>query len=144
MWFIRCMQVLFSAIGLFFIGVAIRNLLRGTASRRWPQVQGRILRSFVLVQTDEGESFTAQVEFEYVVEGSTHRGTRLRYGRIGRASRRRAEQVLAPYPVGAYTPVFYDPRKPSDAVLIQGTSWGNAAIALFGAVFLVCGLAVQL
>ena len=146
MWLLRSFQVLASVIGAFLIGVAVRNILGGAATRRWPQVPGRILRSFVLVHKDDdgGESFVPQVEFEYLVEGMTHRGMRLQYGRIGSGSRRRAERVLAPYPAGASVRVFFDPRKPTDAVLVPGAAPGNAAIALAGAVFLACAFVIQL
>lgn len=125
-------------VGAFLVALAIRNARRGSASRRWPQVQGRVLRSFVLVQTDSegGRSTKPQVEYEYVVEGATYRGTRLRYGQTGSWSQKQAERVIAPFQAGASVPVFFDPLKPRDAVLIPGTSWGNAAIALSGIVFM--------
>jgi hypothetical protein len=146
MWWIRSLQILTSVVGAFLIGVAFRNILRGAASRRWPQAQGRILRSFVLVHKDDdgGEGFVPQVEFEYQVEGMTHRGMRLQYGRIGSGSRRRAERVLAPYPAGVSVRVFFDPRKPADAVLVPGAARGNAVIALAGAVFLACARLIQI
>jgi hypothetical protein len=146
MWCIRSLQVLASVVGAFLIGVAVRNIVRGAASRRWPQAQGRILRSFVLVHKhdDGGESFVPQIEFEYLVEGRTHRGMRLQYGRIGSGSRRRAERVLAPFPAGASVRVFFDPRKPADAVLVPGAARGNAVIVLAGVAFLAGACLIQI
>lgn len=142
----RAFQVLFSPVGAFLVGLAARNVLKGVASKHWPQVQGRIVRSFVLVhQGDEGgEGFTAQVEFEYVVEGKTLRGRRLQYGRTGSWNRRRAERVLAPYQTGQSVPVLVDPRRPIDAVLIPGVAWGNVLIAGAGLIFLACAYFLQL
>ena len=140
MWILQLVELLMFGAGAFLVGLAIRNFRRGSVSRRWPQVEGRVLRSFVLVETDAdgGRGFTPQVEYEYVVEGATCRGMRLRYGRIGSWSRKQAERIIAPYPAGASVRVFIDPVKPADAVLIPGTSWGNAAIALSGIVFMAC------
>jgi uncharacterized protein DUF3592 len=131
--------------GAFLIGLAIRNARTGSASRRWPQVEGRVLRSFVLVQEDADgvRGSTPQVEYEYVVEGTTFRGMRLRYGQTGSWSRGQAERVIAPYPAGARVRVFFDPRKPGDAVLIRGVFWGNVAIALAGVSFVVAAYLIQ-
>jgi len=138
MWLIRSLQVLAFTVGAFLIGLALRNVVRGAASRRWPRVQGRVLRSFVLVDRNDegGEGFTPQVEFEYVVEGKTLRGRRLQYGRIGSWNRRRAEQALAPYQAGQSVQVVFNPHKAADAVLVPGVAWGNAVIACAGLVFL--------
>ena len=144
MWFFRIWAFLFLAGGALIAAVAIRNLRHGSASKGWPQTQGRILRSFVLVQTDSerGKSYTPSVEYEYSVEGVTYRGTRIRYGQIGSTGRRRAERALADYAEGASVPVWFDPRNHKDAVLACGTSWGNAAILLAGLVFMGAAFAL--
>jgi hypothetical protein len=70
MSFLYIVAMVPSAAGAFFAGVAIRNVVKGSASRRWPRVEGRVLRSFVRVDRfDEGEAFSPQVEYEYVVGG---------------------------------------------------------------------------
>jgi hypothetical protein len=130
---------------LFLGGLAVRNAVRGFASRGWPQVQGRVLRSFVLVDRHfENEFFTPQVEYEYQVDGTTYRRMVLCYGRGGSGNRRQAERVIAPYPPGARVPVFFDPGKPADAVLQRGTHWNNLAIALSAIAFLWAGFAFLL
>ncbi|MGD1096845.1 MAG: DUF3592 domain-containing protein [Bryobacteraceae bacterium] len=137
-WFSRLGEALLSIPGVLLLGLAVRNFAKGSASRNWPRTQGCILRSFVLVGTsDEGESFTPQVEYEYVVEGVKYRSTRLRYGQIGSWNRKRAEGTIAPYTVGAREPVFYNPRKPAESVLIRGTGLGNLVIVLAALVFIL-------
>jgi hypothetical protein len=132
-----------AAIGAFLIGLSIRNWMRGAASGSWPTAQGRILRSFVLVQKDRSrQSFTPQVEYEYFVEGVVYRATRLRYGQSGTWTRAQSERSIAPYPAGGQAPVFFNPAHPADAVLRRGTSWGNAGVALAGCVFLGVALSV--
>jgi len=139
MWFIRFWEALFLAAGSLLVGLAARNLARGSASRRWPRTEGRILRSFVLVDqgTEGGEGFTPKVEYEYRVEGKAYRGMRLRYGQTGSWNRKQAERTIAPYGAGAAVPVCFNPRNPADAVLVTGVSWGNVAILLAGLVSLV-------
>lgn len=130
------------AFGALLILVSLRNAWRGSASRRWPQAPGRITRSFVLIGDDgeDGETYTPRIEYEYQVEGTNYRGTVLQQGRIGSWSRKRAERIIAPYSPGASVVVFFDERRPANAVLLPGTSWGNLAVALAGLVFLACAV----
>src|SRR6266481_1968507 len=123
-----------SALGALLVLLALRNAWRGYGSRRWPQTPGRITRSFVLVGDDGGgsDTYTPQIEYEYTVEGTDYRGRLLQHGQIGSWNRERAEQVIARYPSGANAIVFFDPRRPTTAVLSQGLSRGNLAIALAG------------
>lgn len=145
MWFFRIWALLFLSVGVLSVGLAIRNLLKGSASRRWPQVQGRILRALVLVQTESegGDSYTPQVEYEYTVEGIEYRGKRLRYGQTtGSWGRKQAKRTIGRFTVGGPAPVWFNPRKPADSVLVRGTSWGNLAILFAGLVFVGAGYAL--
>jgi hypothetical protein len=136
--FSRLGETLLSIPGVFLLGLAIRNFAKGLASRNWPQTRGCILRSLVLVGTsDDGETLTPQVEYEYVVAGVKYHGTRLRYGQIGSWSRKHAEGTIAPYVAGAHEPVFYNPRNAAESVLIRGTGLGNLVILLSALVFLL-------
>jgi hypothetical protein len=87
--------------------------------------------------SDEGETLTPQVEYEYVVAGVTYRSTRLRFGQIGSWSRKQGERTIARYIAGANEPVLFNPRNPAESVLISGTSLGNFAILLSALVFLL-------
>jgi hypothetical protein len=130
---ITCILV---AVGAALVALAVRNWIRGAASRDWPQSEAEIVRSFVLVNTDtDGDTYTPTFEYDYQVAGVPHRGTRLRYGAIGSSNRKQAERTIAAYPVGSRHPVFVNPENPKDAVLQRGTAWTNLAIAIFGAVF---------
>src|SRR5271156_1561150 len=101
-WFSRLGETLLSIPGVFLLGVAVRNFAKGWARRNWPRTQGCILRSFVLVgASDEGETLTPRVEYEYVVAGVTYRSTRLRFGEIGSWSRKQGERTIARYIAGA-------------------------------------------
>jgi hypothetical protein len=136
-WFSRLGETLLSIPGIFLLGLAVRNFVKGSASRNWLPAEGRILRSLVLAGTsDEGETLTPQVEYEYAVSGIKYRGTRLRYGQIGSWNRKQAERTIARYIAGAQQTVLYNPRKPSESVLISGTSLGNIVIVLSALVFL--------
>ena len=131
-------------IGAFLTGLAVRNALRGYASRGWPHVPGWIIRSFVRVDTDSegGVSYTPQVEYEYNVAGTPYRGTELRYGQTGYSTREGAERAIGACTPGASVPVFFNPRRPATAVLVPTRSRRNVLIAGAGLVFLACALAL--
>jgi hypothetical protein len=144
-WLLKYAELSSLIAGAFFLGLAVRNLMKGIASRGWSQTTGTISRAFVLVETDpEGnKGFTPSIEFEYVVEGNRYKGSRLRYGQVGSSNRERAERTIAGYPVGTSVSVFFDPRNPKDSVLLCGTSWGNLFIAAAGIAFLGTGFVLH-
>jgi len=88
-----------SCLSALLILLAPRNAWRGCASLRWPQTTGesRILSCWWR-RCRDGTTYTPKIEYEYTVEGTSHRGTLLRHGQIGNWSRKQAEQVIAPYP----------------------------------------------
>lgn len=97
------------------------------ASPGWPSVEGEITQSRARPfneQSGEPEAakndWMAEVRFRYTVQGVTHEGQRLKAFGRHYLSREEAEQALAPYPVGARVPVFYDPARPDVSVLIPG------------------------
>ncbi len=141
MWILRITQAALFGGGGVLLLLALRNVQRGFVCRWWPQTQGRIARAFVLVQTaaDGGKTYGTQLEYEYTIEGTTYRGKRRRFGDAGSWSQAQAKRMLAPYSPGASVRVFFNPRKPEDAVLIPGASWGNLAIAFGGMGFIACG-----
>ncbi|HYP09457.1 MAG TPA: DUF3592 domain-containing protein [Bryobacteraceae bacterium] len=143
MWFQSILLLLACGAGVLLCGLAVRNAVLGSASQRWPEVRGRVLRSFVLVGEFEGsETYTPQVEYAYTVQGVTYRSSVLQHGRTGSPNRASAERVIAPYPLGVEVRVYVDPRRPSNAVLIRGTASTNiwiaaAGLAFFGAAALI-------
>jgi hypothetical protein len=145
MWFVRCAEVASFTAGTFLVLLALRNARKGLAARSWLRVPGSIVRSFVLVHTDnEGTGYVPTVEYEYNVEGNKYSGTRLRYGQTGSSNRAQAERLIRPYQEGASVEVFANADRPSEAVLVPGTSWGNVAIALAGVAFLSAGFMLAL
>jgi hypothetical protein len=134
-----------AAVVVALLALAVRNWIRGAASRDWPQVEAEIVRAFVLVDTStETDTYTPNVEYDYQVAGASHRGTRLRYGALGSSNRGPAERTIASYPVGSRHLVFVNPENPKDAVLQRGTSWTNLVIAIFGCVFAGAGVLLYL
>lgn len=97
-------------------------------SLSWPSVTGKISSSFVQARDfpmphddsdDDYEttSYSASVDYSYVVEGKEHHSSQVRYF-VGPD----AHETVRKYPSGAQVPVFYNPEDPSSAVLEPGTN----------------------
>ncbi|HYE78590.1 MAG TPA: DUF3592 domain-containing protein [bacterium] len=119
----------------FLLGIGmLREAQRGRRNARessaWPTVLGRVTLAAVdEMPTNDGYSnFWIRFAYEYEVDGRRHESSAITGATVYQlASQDKAEEILAPYPVGAQVYVFYNPRRPQDAVLQPG-----AAIAAEG------------
>lgn len=114
---------------------------RAKAAADWPQVAGRVETSFM----SQFAAWPAPiVTYSYEADGRRRHGSRVRFGGTGGMNPADAEQLLASYPEGADVPVYYNPQRPGQSVLLHGDAaankglvWGAgcmAAAPLLGAV----------
>ncbi len=96
-------------------------------SPRWPSVQGEIRQSRAVARNETGDSqghlghhWAAEVEYHYVVEGVAYTGRRIRAFGPNHFDEASAQAELAPFPVGAKVPVYYQPDHPGTSVLVPG------------------------
>ncbi|MCC6146131.1 MAG: DUF3592 domain-containing protein [Anaerolineaceae bacterium] len=108
--------------GLVFFN--LRSHRKAELSRDWPGVQGKVTVSTVRETSstdDDGYASTyyhPKVEFEYEVGGQTHTGKHVSFGgSTGYGHPAQAKAKLEHYPVGALVQVYYNPERPSEAVL---------------------------
>ena len=62
-------------------------------------------------------SFVPVVRYEYRVEGRAYTSSRINFSVVQGISEDWARGITGRYPVGQEVVVYYDPQKPSDAVL---------------------------
>jgi hypothetical protein len=124
-------------VGGLVIGISILliwSLLRrqAQASLRWPKVPGRIVDSLLTQarDTDGDVSTVASVTYAYAVGGTPLQGNRVSIGHGN------ARAIVQKYPAGTDVQVFYDPNKPSSAVLEPGGS-GLKALLVVGVVIIL-------
>jgi hypothetical protein len=118
--------------GLVLLGVVwtggfawahLRAVGKAKAAETWPTAVGTIHSAAVVEEesTDrEGNSSTwynPVVAYSYSVAGRTFESKRLRFGNYRRASRSKAEAMLAPYRAGGTAQVRYNPEQPGECVL---------------------------
>lgn len=129
-------------------GVMIAKAVRGVSEAResgsWPTVAGRVVNSEMEVDSSrrkthnkstDSPSFTARIEYEFVLNGATQRGSRIAAVQDMNANRAHVLKVLNKYPVDRAVKVSYKPDDPSVCVLEPG-SWGGVGVYFgLGAVF---------
>ena len=119
-----------TAFGIFF-GLSLgavagwfvfRDRRRSRAAQAWPGTAGRILQSRVEAKTLPGDRpstrFAPQIAYEYVVDGRTYRSEHIAFGKVfWSLAPQRAAAKVARYPAGAQVTVYFNPRRPEEAVL---------------------------
>jgi hypothetical protein len=149
--------------GGFFVGVmallvaAFANAIyqRGAATFKWPKVQGIVTSSrvdMVKARMTNGFGFTrfrnmfrARTIYDYTVNGVRYTSDRTSFGAQTYASfRLLARRAAGQYVPGDSVDVYYDPKLPEQAVLVQGApgQWlvWVAAVALFALAGRLLGL----
>jgi hypothetical protein len=111
-----CLVVL-SAIGPGMIFVGLRLRIKARASQGWLQVMGKVANAAVS-KDGEGMDVEVAVEYDYSVNGVSYKGKRLRFGGWYRTPAL-IQADLERYKPGSEVVVFYNPNKPSDAVLLR-------------------------
>jgi hypothetical protein len=106
--------------GAGLLGVGLYQRSRMRASQDWLQTVGTIRKADIVVRSDqESTGYAVSVEYEYTAGGARYTGKRIGFSRRQYARKRRAEAELARYPAGSGVVVYFDPQKPSDAVLVR-------------------------
>lgn len=110
----------------------------------WPSTMGKIIASDVEPYSTDDETgdtrSSVSIRYSYAVNAKTYRGDRVGWGKKTVLLTPAAQSLSERYPVGAAVPVFYDPAKPSSALLEprgQSKSAEMTALVLFLIVFCV-------
>ncbi len=134
--------------GVMLVGT-VRELMESFEAMSWPTVAGKVTRSEIKVtsikssgrssngihRSTTSDSYEAQIEYEFELDGKTLKGDRLGGVRSGNAADRKSvEQTLKKYPINQAVTVSYKPGDPSQSLLEPG-SWGGffvmAGLSLF-------------
>jgi hypothetical protein len=133
MWF-------YAIVTVAAIVVLSWDLTISLASTKWPRVEGKILASSVEVEGGEYPYYTAKIAYQYLVDGQTYRSDKVRCSFWSSSFKGRARRIADAYRPGDPVAVFYDPAKPSRAVLRPGGG-GGLAVALIAVSLIGPGLA---
>ena len=122
-----------------------RQKKRAAASLAWPEAQGTVVSSRVAVgesafnSDEEGGSqpmYSAEVSYTYQVDGVLYTSDRIAFaGKSSYSKPKKAEEEIARYPEGMRLPVFYNPGKAEESVLVRSAK-GSGIFLGMGIVFL--------
>lgn len=144
---------IFMLVGGIVGAVGYFMLARARASRRWPSVSGQVVRSEVVSreQTDTEPGtihigrrprvYSVALEYAYEVDGTTLKSKRVAFTDSFTKSEGQCEKIAARYPVGSPVTVYYDPEKPTKAVLDRATGCGPLLFFGVGSLFFLGGVA---
>jgi hypothetical protein len=125
-------------VGGFFLTYRIGKPIRdkATASVAWPATEGRITASRVERVKHGGggkATYTAEITYEYALDGQTFEGDRVWFGDDYSASDASVfRAAVGRYPAGKAVKVHYDPAEPAESVLEPGSTWSGSALYLIG------------
>jgi hypothetical protein len=94
------------------------------ASQSWPSVTGRITRS--KIEKGKENDHILALEYGYSVNGVPYTGKRVGFGASWNVPEKLAETESGRYRPDTAVTVYFNPKKPSDAVLLreaQGLRW---------------------
>lgn len=123
----------------FWLGKPIRD--QALASSSWPMADGRVVRSALEERRDDGEQqVTADIGYEYELDGKAFKGTRVWFGDSYWSSPgSEFRDAVARYPVGKPLKVHYDPAAPYESVLEPGATWSSSLAYFLGLALLAVG-----
>ena len=138
-------------VGLLFLGIGLLMLVFGLvqfrtakASQDWPSVEGEIVHATVGVKVSRDEdgtsrSYAPQVLYTYSVRGQQYTSDRVTVGARRRYSSHRKAEAKLQYQNGEKVTVYYNPKKPAQAVLKCGAVGGALPTLLIGIAFAIGG-----
>ena len=108
-------------LGVYLIIHSQRSKQKAAMSQTWPMVKGLITETNISTQEhNETLRFVPVVRYTYEVDGLTYESRQITFGSgVEFGSRQKAADYLAAYPLDAEVSVYYNPEKPSEAVLQQ-------------------------
>jgi hypothetical protein len=150
--FCSVLILLLGAVGIFLIVSSLRSRKKAEASQGWLNTSGRIttaeIKRSVNRDDDGNESYAyyPAMTYDYEVRGQHYTGKRITFGNIvANSNQAKVAAELARYPVDGEVTVYYNPEKPSEAVLERkagGSTWGLVVgiILLSLGACITCGL----
>jgi hypothetical protein len=111
-------EVSCALIGGVLLAVGLYQRSRLQASQSWQQAMGTITKAEIeIVRDADSSGYQVSVLYDYVVDGVHYAGKRIRFSDRSYVRKKRAQAELDRYPVNSSVLVYFDPAKPSDAVL---------------------------
>ena len=139
-------------VGLHILNVVVSEIWADRKIMSWPATTGNVIESSIeslKSQRGEGSSFVYRpnIKYEYHVGNEDYTSTGVFYKTTYVGSHDSVAKIVASYPEGEPTTVFYNPESPQSAVLKTKGYWQgywqeNFPFFLGGLIFLSVGVLV--
>jgi hypothetical protein len=118
-------QSTIAVVACILIGLAL--LLAGLYQRKklescanWPQVMGTIRKAEVFRDPGpDSNGYFVRVLYDYSVDGAPYEGKKVGFADRAYVRKKSAEDVAERYTLNSSVPVYFNPEKPSEAVLTR-------------------------
>jgi hypothetical protein len=129
---------------VIFLAAAAGGVGIARASRDWPTVPGRVVRSEIRTNrlANGLPGFRPLVRYAYVVDDEEYEGREVAGGDFPYRSNRSATRRIASYPVGELVTVRYSPDDPEITVLETGVSVDVLYLPVMAGLLLLGALAM--
>jgi hypothetical protein len=135
--------------GVGLVLFSARSKKKAGLSLQWPSVRGTITTSEVRTGSSSDEdgntsySYYPQVKYTYAVAGKAYAGKQISFGGTqGYNSPNPVQPILARYPLNTTVPVYYNPEKPSEAVLERIAGGGSKIAMIFGIILIAISFVI--
>lgn len=144
-FFGRIFPMIFVLTGGAILYFGVRDILIARDSVNWPSVPGKVISSVVEShRSDDGTTYSAEVHFEYDIEGVTHASNRVGVGSVSTSNPSGARKTVNRYPAGKVVDVFYNPEDPDYGLLETGVRGETWFLPVFGGIFFTVGSVLAL
>jgi hypothetical protein len=139
--------LIFSLSGVVLCIMALYYFRQARESKSWPSTPGIIISSGVCrvadVSDHEETQFKAEIRYSYTIDQDTYTSNRIRIlPNMPTASSVLASKSIATYPMDSPVTVYYNPDRPTQAVLEPGVTVDLIAFMIIGIALLVGSLVV--
>ena len=134
-----CFVLVFGIIGIVMLVKYFLDKKKFEESQAWSATSGQITEAYVRESSSEDSegytttSYYPEVRYTYQVMGVEYTGKRIAFGGNVGGSRKKANEIVAQYPVGKKVTVYYDPDNLEDAALER--RMGGKGLLVIGIVF---------
>jgi hypothetical protein len=131
----------FIIAGLWMMVIGGKLGFQAYGTKDWKRVTGKIVESTIETSIDSEEYtvYRAKVLYTYSVQDKSYNGDRIHYGYSASSDREDPEMLIARYSPGEPAPIYINPNRPDESVLVRGIHkyalleiWGGFGFAFFG------------
>ncbi len=132
---------MFTFAGLWMMFSGGKRVYQAIGTKNWNQVTGMIVESRVDTSKDSEDrtEYRAVVLYTYSFQDKTYYGKRIHYGYSASSDRTDSEELVGRYSPGEPVPVYINPNRPKECVLVRGIQkyalleiWFGFGVAFFG------------